>query len=99
MSTEGHASCILPLLLQISAVASEHSSERQATEIGSTARTCLNSALSIIPAAEFMSCAMDLLAGVGDKRVSAWNDILPVNPLTDTSDKIWRTRFTCGTSA
>lgn len=71
MSTEGHASDILPLLLQISAIASEHSSERQATEISGTVRTCLNSALSIIPASEFMSCATDLLVGVGDKRVSA----------------------------
>lgn len=68
--TEGRASGILPLLLQISAVASAHSGEKQAMEIDNTARTCLSSALSIISAAEFMSCVTTLLIGVEDKRVS-----------------------------
>lgn len=68
--TDSRTSDILPLLLQISAVATAHSDEKQVTEIDGTARTCLNSVLSIIPAGEFVSCVTTLLTGVGDKRVS-----------------------------
>ena len=69
-SAEGSASGILPHLLQILAVASAHSNEKQATEIYTTARTCMNSVLSIIPAVEFVSRVTTLLTGAEDQRVS-----------------------------
>lgn len=80
MSTEGCASGILPHLLQILAVASAHSDEKQATEIDITARTCMSSVLNIISAVEFVSCATALLTGVEDKRVSVERRILPGRP-------------------
>ena len=67
---EGRVSGIVPLLLQISVVASAHSNEKQAMEIDSAARNCLSSVLSIVPAVEFVSCATTLVTEVGDTRVS-----------------------------
>jgi hypothetical protein len=74
---EGRASGILPHLLQISAVASAHSDEKQAMEIDTTARACLSSALNIIPAVEFVSRVTTLLAGIEDKRVSVERKLPP----------------------
>ena len=74
---------VLPLLLQISAVASAHSDEKQAAEIDSAARACLGTVLRIIPAAEFVSCITTLLTEAEDKRVSVgWK--LPTSGRTNS---------------
>ena len=80
--TEGRASDILPLLLQISAIASAHFDEKQAAEIGDAARICLDSVLGVIPAVEFVSCVVTLLVGVEDKRVSIRRGLPPCESLT-----------------
>jgi U3 small nucleolar RNA-associated protein 10 len=78
------ASDILPLLLQISAVASAHFDEKHVAEIYGAARACLNSVLGVIPAVEFVSCVMNLLVGVEDKRVSLRQKLPSCDPLTIT---------------
>lgn len=87
LPAEGRASDILPLLIQISAVANAHSNEKQAPEIDRTARICLNSVLNIIPADEFVSCVTTLLTRVEDERVSSVRKLGPANSLIATQIK------------